>query len=148
MRHRIGSFNELSARYTELPPHWYLPDENNVRTRVGKPGHYSYEPVEKDKAVKFIQELNAACMASYTLYETFLTWGVAHEQARMFLHVNHYSEMYWTVNARSLMNFIALRNHDTAQWEIKQYAEEAEQMLFEEMPITYGCFVSNGRIAP
>jgi thymidylate synthase (FAD) len=45
-RHRIGSFNEMSARYMELPGEWYVPEFQNVRSRVGKPGHYTYEPAD------------------------------------------------------------------------------------------------------
>src|SRR4051795_6528415 len=43
MRHRIGSFNEWSGRYSELEPEFYIPDLQDVRTQVGKPGRYTYE---------------------------------------------------------------------------------------------------------
>lgn len=147
-RHRIGSFNEMSARYMELPGKWYIPSINNVRCRVGKPGSYTYERMEPGAAEAFCGALHAACANSYTQYQRSIEIGVAPEQARMFLHVNHYSEMYWTVNARSLMNFISLRNADTAQWEIQQYAKVIEDFFHVVMPHTYEAFVTNNRIAP
>ena len=49
--------------------------------------------------------------------------GVARELARSVLPVGAYTEFYWTVNARSLMNFVSLRNAETAQREIRRYAE-------------------------
>ena len=38
------------------------------------------------------------------------------------LPVGIYTEFYWTVNARRIMNFLGLRNHETAQREIRAYA--------------------------
>lgn len=147
-RHRISSYNEMSARYTELSNEWYVPSAGNVRTRVGKAGHYTYEPIEGNKGLDFLYALSKDCQDGYAKYQNALTAGVAPEQARFFLHVNHYSEMYWTVNCRSLMNFLNLRNADTAQWEIRQYAQVVENIVTYWMPLTIQAFHINGRIAP
>src|SRR3954470_42614 len=45
-RHRIGSFNEFSMRYARATDEFYVPAREDVRTQVGKPGSYSFEPVE------------------------------------------------------------------------------------------------------
>ena len=45
------------------------------------------------------------------------------------LPVGAYTEFYWTVNARALMNFVSLRNAETAQREIRRYAEACELFL-------------------
>jgi thymidylate synthase ThyX len=55
-----------------------------------------------------------------------------------------YTEFYWTVNARSLMNFVSLRAAETAQREIRRYAEACERFLAEKMPVTHSAFVANG----
>jgi thymidylate synthase (FAD) len=68
--------------------------------------------------------------------------------ARAVLPVGAYTEFYWTVNARSLMNFVSLRAAETAQREIRQYAEAVERFLEERMPITHAAFVANDRTAP
>jgi thymidylate synthase (FAD) len=147
-RHRIGSFNEMSGRYTELPGEWYMPEIENVRVRVGRPGHYSYKQASESQAIYLIDSLGMCCRDSYGYYKTMLLNGVAPEQARLLLHVNHYSEMYWTVNARSLMNFLALRNAPTAQWEIQQYAFIVEDFFAWRMPLTLKEFNKHGRVAP
>ena len=147
-RHRIGSFNEMSGRYMELPGEWYIPKPEQVRARVGKPGHYTYEPMVPAIAQRVIAVLEQDCLDSYCRYTSALYFGMAPEQARFFLHVNHYSEMYWTVNARSLMNFLSLRNAPTAQWEIQQYAKEVETFFSAMMPITCAAFTMGGRVAP
>ena len=43
-RHRIGSFNEFSMRYAKATDDFYVPAAEDVRTQVGKPGAYSFEP--------------------------------------------------------------------------------------------------------
>ena len=50
--------------------------------------------------------------------------------------------------ARSLMNFLSLRNAETAQREIRRYAEACERFLEQRMPVTYAAFVASGRVAP
>lgn len=148
-RHRIGwSYNEMSARYTQLPREWYIPEPEHVRTRVGKPGAYTYEPAEDMLAEDFRSELNKSCEDAYVKYEFYLSRGIAPELAREFLHVNHYTEMYASCNARSLMNFLNLRAAPTAQWEIQQYANAIEEYFKKIMPRTWEAFHANGRIAP
>ena len=44
-RHRIGSFNEFSMRYAKATDDFYVPEPEDVRTQVGKPGAYSFEQV-------------------------------------------------------------------------------------------------------
>jgi thymidylate synthase ThyX len=46
------------------------------------------------------------------------------------------------------MNFLSLRNSETAQREIRRYAEACETFLAEKMPVTYASFVANNRTAP
>lgn len=147
-RHRIASINEMSARYTELPAEWYVPELKNIRQRTGKPGAYTYIQVDVAHAISFHDRLDNICARSYEEYLTALDNGIAPEQARLFLHVNHYSHMFWTVNARSLMNFLNLRNAPTAQWEIQQFAIAVEEIWAKLMPVTYQAFLDNGRTAP
>jgi thymidylate synthase (FAD) len=147
-RHRIGSFNEFSMRYARATDEFYLPAPEDVRTQVGKPGAYSFEPVPDDVAETTREELQQVYEAAYAAYERLVELGVARELARAALPVGAYTEFYWTVNARALMNFLSLRNAETAQREIRRYAEACERFLAERMPITYESFVASGRKAP
>lgn len=146
-RHRIGvSINEWSARYSELQPDFYIPE--NVRTQFGKPGQYTYVNSAEQVAKDFRSDLTELCRQAFESYQIAMKKGVAKEQARFFLPVNIYSEMYWSCNARSLMNFLSLRNHEKAMWEIREYAKALEVYLEEKMPVTYVYFIENQRIAP
>src|SRR5262249_17386036 len=147
-RHRVGSFNEFSMRYARASDEFYVPEPEDVRTQVGKPGASTFEPVSDELAAEAGERLQEVYEAAYRTYEELVEAGVAREVARAVLPVGAYTEFYWTVNARSLMNFVSLRNSETAQREIRRYAEACERFLEAEMPVTYAAFVANDRTAP
>ena len=147
-RHRIGSFNEFSLRYAKATDDFYLPEAADVRTQVGKPGAYSFEPVDPELAEHTRERLSEVYAAAYAAYEELVEAGVARELARSVLPVGAYTQFYWTVNARSLMNFVSLRNSEFAQLEIRRFAEAVEAFFAEQMPVTYAAFLANGRVAP
>jgi thymidylate synthase (FAD) len=147
-RHRISSFNEFSMRYAKATDEFYVPEPDDVRTQVGKPGAYSFDPVEPEVAEATRDEMRAVYDAAYAAYERLVDLGVARELARLVMPVGSYTEFYWTVNARALMNFLSLRNAEAAQREIRRYAEAVETFLAERMPITYDAFLKSGRVAP
>jgi thymidylate synthase (FAD) len=147
-RHRIGSFNEFSMRYAKATDEFYVPEPEDVRTQTGKPGAYSFEEVTPEVAETTREELKAVYESAYQTYERLVELGVARELARCVLPVGAYTEFYWTVNARALMNFLSLRASETAQREIRRYAEACELFFAEKMPVTHAAFVASGRVAP
>jgi thymidylate synthase (FAD) len=147
-RHRVGSFNEFSMRYARATDDFYVPEPEDVRSQVGKPGAYSFEPVSDELAEEARQELRAVYENAYETYQRLVEHGVARELARAVLPVGAYTEFFWTVNARSLMNFVSLRTAESAQREIRRYADAVETFLAQRMPVTYDAFVANGRVAP
>lgn len=147
-RHRIGSFNELSGRYTELPTEAYVPEADYVRSQAGKPGSYSFVSMTDEIAEITKDRIDEAYQHAFNAYRSMLAAGVAKEVARVVLPVGLYTEFYWTVNARSLMNFLSLRNAPTALREIRDYAAAVEGHFATAMPITHAAWLENGRVAP
>jgi thymidylate synthase (FAD) len=140
-RHRVGSFNEFSMRYARATDDFYVPEPEDVRTQVGKPGAYTFEPVDAELAERTRAELEDVYDHAYATYERLVEAGVA-------LPVGAYTEFYWTVNARALMNFVSLRAAESAQREIRRYADAVERFLAEKMPVTHAAFVANERTSP
>jgi thymidylate synthase (FAD) len=147
-RHRIGSFNEFSMRYARATDEFYVPAVDDVRTQVGKPGAYRFEQVEPALAEETRASLESSYEAAYATYTRLVEAGVARELARCVLPMGSYTQFYWTVNARALMNFVSLRNSEFAQLEIRRYAEAVEGFFAERMPVTHAAFVANERTAP
>lgn len=148
IRHRVGSFNELSGRYAKIDEAFYVPALEDVRTQVGKPGAYTFESVPMELAEKTRGTIEESYRAAYAAYESMLADGVAKEVARSVLPVGIMTEFFWTLNARSLMNFLSLRNQEHAQREIRRYAEVVEALFETQMPVTHRHFVEHGRKAP
>ena len=146
-RHRAGhSYNEWSGRYAKMDAEFYVPE--NVRTQIGKPGAYSFEPVDEATRESTQREIEENAERAFEAYERMLALGVAKEVARAVLPLSTYTKYYWSCNPRSLMHFCGLRNHENAQWEIRQYAAAAESFLERLMPITHAAFLANDRTAP
>jgi thymidylate synthase (FAD) len=148
VRHRWSSFNEFSLRYAKATDDFYVPEAEDVRTQVGKPGAYSFEPVDDELAERTRDELREVYDHAFETYERLVEAGVARELARSVLPVGAYTEFFWTVNARALMNFVSLRAAETAQREIRRYADAVEQFFATKMPVTHAAFVAANRVAP
>jgi thymidylate synthase (FAD) len=146
-RHRAGhSYNEWSGRYSKMRADFYIPA--NVRTQVGKPGAYTFEPVDEATRAATRAEIERQSSEAFAAYERMLDLGVAKEVARTVLPLNMYTTYYWSCNPRSLMHFCSLRNSEFAQYEIRELARAAEGFLERLMPVTHAAFVENGRTAP
>lgn len=156
-RHRIGSFNEVSGRYTKLKGHFYIPDPvmRGGLANAGTSMVPKREHLDASSEAYLTHQMRASSIRSWELYEAMIDNGVANEVARMILPLNVFTSFYWTVNARSLMNFLSLRVHDEdardisyPQYEIEQPAKMVEEYFSEAMPFTHAAFVANGRVAP
>jgi len=134
MRHRIASYNEISARYTEVHDEFYFPSEFRAQDRSNRQGSLPSANLDQKKMLEIYDK---AVKASYDAYQELLNAGAAREMARMVLPVAQYTQFHWTINARSLLNFINLRADSHAQWEIRRYAEAIQEMFSARMPWTW-----------
>ena len=135
-RHRMSSFNEKSARYTKLSDEYYIPGEFRVQGVKNHQG--SGEGIDKRLNTDLRSAVKDLTDVVYDQYENMLELGVTREQARANLPVSMYTTVFWTVNLRSLMNFLNLRMHDHAQQEIRVYADAISEILesMEELKYT------------
>lgn len=153
-RHRMSSFNEMSGRYTTLLPKFYILPPSRPIVNIGTKMKPVFES-DLDRWQLTNTHLQEIAIKSWHRYQILLENGVANEVARMVLPLNIYTQFYWTVNARSLMNFLSLRveSEDSMfrsypQQEIHKAAGLVEQVFQEQMPDTWYAFVKNGRVAP
>lgn len=138
-RHRTWSYNEISGRYTEFEPEYYVPDRIRVPDEKNKQRSvFAAGLITQEGDMQW--QIKKASDESYRAYNHLLSLGVAREIARIVLPVNYYTSFYGTIDAHNLMKFIRLRNSDDAQWEIRQYAITLRSFLFEKMPKTAKAF--------
>ena len=137
MRHRIASYNEVSARYTEVKEEFYVPAAFRGQDKINRQG--SVRSGGLDQA-KMLAAYDKAIKASFDIYKELLEAGAAREMARMVLPVAQYTQFHWTINARSLLNFLELRLDSHAQFEIQQYAIAIQEIFAEKMPWTWEAY--------
>lgn len=132
VRHRTSSINEISGRYVTLPEDWYLPETVGSKPISNKQGRGEDLPVYI--AERFTDALDAHCCDGYRLYKRAMEDGVAPEQARMLLSLNHYTIWLWKIDLRNLSHFIKLRADDHAQYEAREYAKAMRSLISEALP--------------
>lgn len=133
-RHRTWSFNELSARYRELPSEFYLPhpDMVGVQSINNKQGRdLSLDARDREAQVVGYQR---QCQGSFVKYKQLLDAGWPRELARGVLPVATYSHMFATVDLLNLMKFLTLRCDAHAQYEIRVYAEAMRDLARPIVP--------------
>lgn len=135
-RHRTWSYNEQSARYSEMTDEFYVPELSRLQKQDGKNRQASAtETVDYPESVQDI--IIEACKKAYLHYQALLASGLSRELARVVLPVNYYSEMYATVDANNLFKFLSLRMDTHAQWEIQQYAKALYELAKPVAPTAF-----------
>ena len=151
VKHRISSINEVSGRYTELLPHFYVPNEERKLVQVGRTMDYKFEPGNpmQHEAVNFV--LKSSGQAYWDNYVTLREMGIAREVSRMHMPVNTYSQMFMTINLRSLMNFIVKRKEwedgqvvSHALHEVEKITDQMVEIIKEQYPNVWDAFVASG----
>lgn len=143
MRHRTWTYNELSARYRELPDEFYVPDADKIgeQSKDNKQGRViaNDDPTSRDTIID-------SCENSFAIYRALLKRGVPRELARTVLPLATYSHMFAKVNLRNLLAFLDLRLHEHAQFEIRVYAEAMATLAESVAPVAMAAW-REGRAA-
>ena len=138
-RHRTMSYNELSARYRELPEVFYVPKSQDVTSQDTKEKQVrtDIQIQDADSAVDIIKKHSEE---AFRRYRQLLALGVARELARSVLPVNTYSHMFVTANLLNWFRFLQQRTDSHAQYEIRVYADAILTMLADVFPISVEAF--------
>ena len=132
VRHRTAGINEVSGRYITLPEEWYIPEIVGAKPDKAKQGQVDTLHPELQEGFK--RDLDQQCRSSYERYIFWLARGVAPEQARTFLHLNHYTHWLWKQDLHNMLGFLRLRDHSHAQIEAQAYAKAIDSHLRKFLP--------------
>jgi thymidylate synthase (FAD) len=138
-RHRTQSYNEVSARYTELPSEFYLPDIEQITTQSTDNKQMRTEEVHKN-AEELRQLIRISNEGSLAVYQKLIEEGCPRELARSVIPVGTYSHMFATANLLNWLKFLKERLHPHAQYEIRVYAEAIRDYLRVLYPTTMEVF--------
>lgn len=136
-RHRTWSYNEVSARYTELPSDYYIPRPELIgaQSKSSKQARDVGGVFDEERTGSVVWAMEEHCKLAFRTYHQFLDMGVPRELARMVLPLNTYSKMFATVNLMNLFKFLTLRTHQHAQYEIRVYADAVIPLIKPSFPV-------------
>ena len=122
IRHRTASVNEYSLRYSLAPLLFYMPEyevfrKQSATNRQGRGDAADRAVYEKIRA--HWAELQKAADETYVYA---LVEDIARELARIHLPLSLYTEWYWKIDLKNMLDFLTLRSDSHAQWEIQQYS--------------------------
>jgi thymidylate synthase (FAD) len=138
-RHRTWSFNEVSARYTELPEEFYVPALEQITTQHSS--NKQMRTTEQHQDAGLIRcAIRNSCLDAFSTYRGLISMGTPRELARGVLPVNTYSHMFASVNLLNLMKFLKLRLHEHSQYEIRVFAEAMLELIEPLVPVTVAAF--------
>jgi thymidylate synthase (FAD) len=145
-RHQIGfARNEVSRRYVDSDPEFWMPTELRERDTNKKQGS------KQDKI-----QYNGHCLAriqkhqeeSLELYKYLLEYKVCPEQARAVLPQSMMTEFIETGSLAAYARLYKLRTDPSAQREIQELAACVGNLLAERFPISWKALTGESSSAP
>ena len=122
MKHTTGiEYNEVSRRYVDSDPEFYVPDVWRKKADNVKQGS-SDEDSEYGVIVDYLDRVKFQ-------YQDMLEWGVAPEQARMILPQSMYTEVIATGNLYAWANMYIQRTDSHAQKETQDLAKQIGEII-------------------
>lgn len=131
------AWNEVSMRYVDASDFdFYLP-QGGFRQQSPSNRQASMDETVADPENRLHEAYQHQCQQALRLYHELVDKGVAKEQARGVLPLSIYTEFYWTASLQAVTNFIKLRTHEGAQYEIRGYANALETLTRQVVPVAY-----------
>ena len=135
-------WNESSRRYITENEEFYVPLENQWRSKPENSKQGSGEPIDPEAGADFTQLLIRAIDSGTKAYHAAMDAGIAPELARLFLPAyGMYVRWRWTTSLQGAMHFIQQRIEHDAQVEIQEYAKAVKELTAQAFPTTSRIFL-------
>jgi thymidylate synthase (FAD) len=134
VKHSFLRWNEISRRYVDDEPEFYVPDVWRGRSEDKKQGS---EGVVEGITVK---EYNEVCL---DVYEQMIIAGVAPEQARMVLPQSTMTEWWWSGSLDAFARMCNLRCAPDTQYETRIVADQISRVMGDLFPVSWEALREN-----
>ena len=131
-RHRIASYSVKSTRYT-------------LKELKTESAFDSCKQWDIERARKYLVFTGEGLVDSFSLdalenLRRVLVQGISNDKAKYCLPEAYKTQIAWTINARSLQNFLTLRSSKAALWEIRDLTKTVFDALPEDHKYLFeGC---------
>jgi thymidylate synthase (FAD) len=131
VKHEYMPWNEISRRYVDDEPEFYVPDVWRGRSEDKKQGS---EGVINDIRPSVARNMVEDCRQNYNY---LLAKGVSPEQARMVLPQSMMTEWYWSGTLFSFSKMCGLRLKEDTQAETRIVAEQIDVVMQKIYPVSW-----------
>lgn len=147
VKHKFMPWNEVSRRYVDSPPEFYMPEEWRERAENKKQG-------SSDKIIETItiedlgtatidKPVAAAINHCLWIYKEMLKANVCPEQARMILPQNMMTEWYWSGTLGAYCDMLKLRLDAHTQEETQGVAQAIYAVIEPLFPVSVEALLEN-----
>lgn len=135
--HTMDGWNEASRRYVTMEPEFYIPEDGQWRSAPENKKQGSGPCLDEEVGNGFNCDLRNIIEDGLSMYNKALEYGIAPEQARLFLPAYAmYTNWWWTCSLQGVMHFLNQRIADDAQREIQEYAIAIRDLVKDVFPVT------------
>ena len=139
VKHKFLRWNEISRRYVDDEPEFYVPDVWRGRSADKKQGSEGVATLSKYAAEQDLYK--GYCLH---MYNELLDSGVAPEQARMVLPQSTMTEWYWSGSLDAFASMCKLRLKEDTQYESRLVAQQISDKMVELFPVSWASLVTEG----
>jgi len=141
VKHKFLRWNEISRRYVDDEPEFYVPDVWRGRSADKKQGsdgevYHHYKKYSYGSGDKF--GIDQICLSEY---KEMLHVGVAPEQARMVLPQSTMTEWYWSGSLDAFADMAKLRCKEDTQYETRLVADQISKEMKQLFPVSWVALV-------
>jgi len=134
VKHKFLRWNEISRRYVDDEPEFYVPDVWRGRSsdkKQGSEGMADWDQDVYDEEASFMYE------SVLHLYHQMIQSNVAPEQARMVLPQSTMTEWYWSGSLDAFADMCLLRCASDTQYETRCVADNISNTMSELFPVSW-----------
>ena len=151
-KHQVGfTRNEVSRRYVDTKPEFYVPEKWRLRHESAKQGssdetitHWADFPEQYGHAA-ISEDISNSIVGLVELYESMIAEGIAPEMARMVLPQSMFTSFVETASLAAYARLCKLRLDPHSQWETQLYAGAVYELLHNIAPVSWAALMDNTR---
>jgi len=134
VKHKFLRWNEISRRYVDDDPEFYVPDEWRDKSADKKQGSGGKSQSQYFPNI-YVKEVADKALGDY---KKMLVQGICPEQARMVLPQSTMTEWYWSGSLDAFSDMCILRCKEDTQFETRIVADEISACMKDLFPIAWG----------
>ena len=144
VKHKFLRWNEISRRYVDDQPEFYVPDVWRGRSADKKQGSDAEVAIDVtwyDRDDGYNSWPEDSYFIALEAYQKMLELGVAPEQARMVLPQSTMTEWYWSGSLDAFADMCKLRCAPDSQYESRVVADQISEVMGDLFPVSWASLV-------